>query len=62
MFSRKGEATLDYLEAKNKVFLDTGKIMPNFKIVDASQPLDKVFENVKNLVLEYTNSNSLRRN
>ena len=62
LFSRKGEATIDYLEAKNKVFLDTGKIMPNFKIVDASQPLEKVFEDVKNLVLEYTNSKSLKRN
>ncbi|MGA8264403.1 MAG: hypothetical protein WB779_08190 [Ignavibacteriaceae bacterium] len=56
LFSRKGEATLDYLKAKNDVFLNTGKKMPNFKIVDASKPLDQVFENVKNLILEYSNS------
>ena len=56
LFSRKGEATLEYLKAKNDVFLKTGERMPNFKIVDASKPLDQVFENVKNLILEYSNS------
>ena len=56
LFSRKGEATLEYLKAKNDVFLKTGERMPNFKIVDASKPLDQVFENIKNLILEYSNS------
>ncbi|HKI77821.1 MAG TPA: hypothetical protein VKA26_04710 [Ignavibacteriaceae bacterium] len=56
LYSRKGEATLEYLEAKNKVFLEVGKKVPNFKIVDASEPLDNVFENVKSLILEYCKS------
>lgn len=55
LFSRKGEATLEYLTAKNNVFLKTGEKMHNFKVVDASQPLDKVFEMVKNHILEFVN-------
>jgi thymidylate kinase len=55
LFSRKGEATLDYLAGKNKLFINTGKKMPNFKIVDASKPLEKVFEEVKFYISEYCN-------
>lgn len=57
LFSRKGEATLDYLTAKNKIFLSTGEKMPNFKIVDASKPLEKVFDDVKHYVAEYRKIN-----
>jgi thymidylate kinase len=56
LFSRKGEATPKYLEAKNRVFLNVGERMPNFKIVDASEPLEKVFGNVKKYIFEYYNS------
>jgi len=56
LFSRKGEATLEYLKAKNRVFLNVGKKMPNFRIVDASEPLENVFGNVKEYIFEYYNS------
>jgi thymidylate kinase len=44
------------LEAKNRVFLNVGERMPKFKIVDASEPLENVFENVKKYIFEYYNS------
>lgn len=50
LFSRKGEATIEYLNSKNKIFLNVGRKMSNFKIVDATQSLEKVFEDVKGYI------------
>lgn len=42
LYHRKGEATPEYLEQQRGVFLDQGKKLAHFIRVDASQPLDKV--------------------
>lgn len=55
LFKRKGEATLEYLNAKNQLFIKVGRRLPNFKIVDASQPVEKVFDTVKTYINEYLN-------
>jgi hypothetical protein len=47
LYSRKGEATIEYLNARNAAFLSIGKKMPNFVIIDAAQPVEKVFNDVK---------------
>jgi len=46
LFARKGEATIEYLEARRQAFLRQGKATPNFVIVDATQPLAEVYAQV----------------
>ena len=58
LYARKGEATIEYIEQKNKLFMRIGSKMPNFVSVDASQPIEKVFHDVKDEVLKYFNSYS----
>lgn len=53
LFSRKGEADLEYLRNKNQSFLSIGSKLKNFKRIDATQPIDKVFENVKSEIVKY---------
>jgi thymidylate kinase len=50
LYKRKGEATIKYIRAKNEAFLEYGKQLNNFVIVDASQPVDKVFNDVMNKI------------
>lgn len=46
LFARKGEATIEYLEARRQAFLRQGGRMRNFLIVDATQPLEAVYAEV----------------
>jgi len=46
LFARKGEASVDYIDQKNKLFERIGSTMPNFIIIDASQPVEIVYENI----------------
>jgi thymidylate kinase len=46
LFERKGEADIEYLKARTESFLKVGKGLKNFIIVDATQPIDKVYEEV----------------
>lgn len=59
LFSRKGEATLEYLDAKNQSMINIGKLVDNFVKIDATQPLEKVYSDVKNTILNFHN-NSLK--
>ena len=47
LFARKGEATIEYIKAKNDAFLEFGKDLKGFEVVDVTQPVDKVFQDVK---------------
>jgi thymidylate kinase len=47
LFARKGEATIDYIKAKNEAFLKFGENLKGFEVIDATQQVDKVFEDVK---------------
>ena len=53
LFSRKGEATLEYLEQQREVFLEQGEKLTHFFRVDASQPLEKVRNEVIQHVLDF---------
>jgi len=55
LFSRKGEATLEYLDAKNQSMMNIGTIVNNFVKIDATQPLEKVYSDVKNTITNFYN-------
>ena len=47
LYARKGEATIEYLTAKNEAFLEFGEKLKSFEIIDATQPVEKVFDEVR---------------
>ncbi len=55
LFERKGEADLEYLKARTESFIKVGNNLKNFIIVDATQPIDKVFADVFNKSKEFLN-------
>ena len=46
LFQRKGEADIEYLKGRNETFLKVGKALKNFIRIDATQPVEKVFDEV----------------
>jgi len=55
LFERKGEATLEYLQAKNEAFLEVGKTLPHFIRIDATKPPEIVYQNILSKINEYFN-------
>ncbi|MCZ6701590.1 MAG: hypothetical protein O6940_00970 [Ignavibacteria bacterium] len=53
LFERKGEADIEYLKARTDSFMKVGKSLKNFIVVDATQPIDKVFADVLNKSKEF---------
>ena len=53
LFARKGEKDLKDLEARRQAFLLLMKTHPNCAVVDATQPLSKVYDDVAALVLRF---------
>lgn len=53
LYSRKGESTLDHLREQRETILKIGKSMRNFVVIDASRPLDIVFEEVMQQVIAF---------
>ena len=53
LFERKGEADIEYLKRRTEIFMSAGKQLKNFVIVDATQPIDKVFADVYNKSKEF---------
>jgi len=53
LFERKAEATIEYIEQKNRLFKRIGNMMPNFIEVDAANSVEKVFNDVRNLILKF---------
>jgi thymidylate kinase len=51
LYARKGEASIEYINTRNDTFLNLGRKMPNFFIIDASQPVEKVFNDAKEKIL-----------
>lgn len=43
LFARKGEATLEFLNARRSAFLEQGKRTRHFFQIDATQPIEKVY-------------------
>jgi thymidylate kinase len=53
LYARKGESTLEHLESRRNAIPEQGKKMDNFIVVDATQPLTKVFADVSQYILEF---------
>lgn len=53
LYRRKGEATPEYLEQQRNSFLAQGKKLAHFIQVDASQPLDMVYDDVIHHILDF---------
>ncbi len=57
LLTRKQEVPLEYLQARREAFLDKGEEVSGFVRVDADQPLDTVYEEVSNHILQFYNKN-----
>ena len=53
LFSRKGEGTIELLARRRSDYLELRSVFPAFAIVDASQPLDRVVEDVADQLLAF---------
>lgn len=53
LYERKREADLEYLAGRTESFLKVGKRLKNFVQIDATQPIEKVFEDVYNTTKEF---------
>jgi thymidylate kinase len=56
LYERKGEADIEYLEGRTQSFMKVGKKFKNFVIVDATQDVNKVFEDTKSEIVSYLNN------
>lgn len=50
LLARKGEGTLDLLARRRLEYLDLARVMRNFRVVDASRPVDEVTHDVVDLI------------
>ena len=53
LFARKGEANLQWLEERRQAFLSQGATTPGFVRVDATQPLETVYAEVRERILGF---------
>jgi len=53
LYSRKGESNLKHLEKRRETIVEMSKRLNNFIIVDAEQPLDKVYGDVLHHILKF---------
>ncbi len=53
LFARKGEGSLALLERRREDYLALQNVLPDFTIVDATQPLERVVENIVAVIEGY---------
>jgi thymidylate kinase len=53
LYGRKGESTIFELERRRQAFLNRGRTMRDFRIVDATRPLEIVYAEVVEIVTSY---------
>jgi len=53
LFSRKGEGTIEDLERRRQEYLQAGQQVHHFEIVDATQSIDQVTNEVANLIWNF---------
>ena len=56
LFARKGEADIEYLEGRTQSFMKAGKKFNNFVVVDATQEINKVFEDTNSEIVNFLNN------
>jgi thymidylate kinase len=54
LFKRKGEGSLQSLTRRRREYLDLAGVMSNFRVVDASRPVDEVTDDVIELIEEFS--------
>jgi thymidylate kinase len=57
LFARKRESTVEELERRRQAFLRQGERLPNFVRVDASRPLEEVYQEVTTQILAFSRRN-----
>ncbi len=60
LYERKQDTTPDQVKRQREAFLELAKRLSNFVKVDASQPLDKVFSQVRELIMNVHASRQFR--
>jgi thymidylate kinase len=53
LYTRKGEATLEYLNSRREAIINQGKTISNFIHIDASQPLKDVLSDVTQNIMDF---------
>ena len=53
LHARKGESTPDYLDQQRNTYLEQGEKFDHFICIDATQPLDQVFDEVQRIILSF---------
>lgn len=53
LYARKGEWSVEYLRQRREAVLYQGEKTPNFIRVDATQPVEKVYEDVSRNILQF---------
>lgn len=61
LHARKGEGTLEHLEARRRAYLAQGRAVRNFVRVDAAQPLERVLDDVGRCIGDIAFSTARRR-
>jgi broad-specificity NMP kinase len=56
LYERKHEVDVEYLKTRTETFLKVGKALKNFVIVDTTQPIEKVFNEVNNTIIDFVNN------
>jgi thymidylate kinase len=53
LFARKGEFTLEWLESRRRAFITQGRKTPNFFQIDATLPLETVYADVTERIMQF---------
>jgi thymidylate kinase len=53
LYARKGEATVEWLEARRQSLLEQGRGLQNFVLVDATMPVSDVYAEVSRQILNF---------
>lgn len=61
LHARKGESTTEYLDQQRKTFLKQGEKTNNFIRVDATQSLDKAFDEIQNIILDFHTEKGIKK-
>ena len=61
LFARKGEANLQWLEERRQAFLSQGAATPGFVRVDATQPLEAVYAEVRERIMGFNEARAKTR-
>jgi thymidylate kinase len=62
LFARKGEGTIEALERRRQEYMSLRSVVKHFAVVDATQPEEAVARDVTDLIWEFYNAHTGKRN